>query len=155
MPRKNKLKIAQQPADDASAEQPVTGRRGRKKERRKANPETQHRLRNVLFALIVVFLLAIIGTMVASQLLPEYEILTLPRKAIATVMEPIQDYFSSGTGWFFNYLRRLKLRSNLEYEYEQQRQYKRRDREKNVTKDRAYLVSELSGLSAREHRKRI
>ena len=39
--------------------------------------------------------------------------------SIARVMEPIQDYFSSGTGWFFNYIRRLKLRSNLEYEYEQ------------------------------------
>ena len=119
MPRKQKMKIAQQPADALAAEQPAAGRRGRKKEKRKANPEAQHRLRNVLFVLIVVFLLAVIGIMVASQLLPEYEILTLPRKAIATVMEPIQDYFSSGTGWFFNYIRRLKLRSNLEYEYEQ------------------------------------
>lgn len=118
MPRKKEINALQEPAD-AAAQKPQQSSRAQKREKRKINPEARHRVRNVLFALIVVFLLAVIGCMVAAQLLPEYEILSLPRKAIATVMQPVQQYFSGGTGWFFNYLRRLKLRSNLEYEYEQ------------------------------------
>ena len=90
--------------------------RSRKK---KNNPEAFHRIRSLIFAFVVIVLLSVIGTMVASRLLPEYAILDLPRKAIATVMKPIQDYFSTGTGWLVNYVRRLKLRSNIEYEYEQ------------------------------------
>lgn len=89
------------------------------KKAKKANPETHHRVRTAAFVLIVVFLLGVIACMVAAQLLPEYEILSLPRKAVARVMQPVQQAFSSGTGWFFNYVQRLKIRSNIEYEYEQ------------------------------------
>lgn len=94
-------------------------RRRRERNGKKArNPEVLHRVRNILFAFIVVILLTVIGFMIASHLLPEYEFLNIPRKAIAWVMEPVQTYFSTGTGWFFNYIHRLKLRSNIEYEYE-------------------------------------
>jgi len=115
MPRRKKAKAAPE-QEQAPVEQAEARPAGKKK---KKDPEAHRRLRNIAFALIVVVLLGVIASMVASQLLPEYEILSLPRKAIARVMEPIQQYFSSGTGWFFNYMQRLKLRGNLEYEYEQ------------------------------------
>lgn len=88
------------------------------KKDKKRNPDTVRRLRNISFILIVVVLLGIIASMVASQLLPEYEILSMPRRVVAAVMKPIQEAFSSGSGWFFDYIQRLKLRSNIEYEYE-------------------------------------
>ena len=114
MPRKNKKDDTQEKAESTPKAPAAKRRRGKK-----ADPDARHRLRNTAFALIVIVLLAVISTMIASQLLPEYEILTLPRKAIASVMEPIQTYFSSGTSWLANYVQRLKLRSNIEYEYEQ------------------------------------
>ncbi len=114
MPRNKQINTTQVPAE--SEEKPLAQKHHRSKNK---NPEAHHRLRSVLFVLIVIFLLAVISVMVASRLLPEYEILNLPRKTIARVMEPIQTYFSSGTGWVFDYIQRLKLRSNIEYEYEQ------------------------------------
>ena len=102
-----------------SAESEVVGGKKIRTKKKKKNPEAFHRIRTLIFAFVVIVLLSVIGTMVASHLLPEYAILDLPRKAIATVMKPIQDYFSTGTGWLVNYVRRLKLRSNIEYEYEQ------------------------------------
>ena len=116
MPRKRKEAL-HPPVDPAEvAPQAEDGKKAEKKKNK--NPEAHRRIRNVAFVLIVVFLLGIIASMVASQLLPEYEILSLPRKAIATVMQPIQQTFSTGTGWFFEYIQRLKLRNNIEYEYE-------------------------------------
>lgn len=97
--------------DDASAV------RSEKKEK-KRNPYAARRLRNIVFLLIVVVLLTTIVSMVAAQLLPEFEFLNLPRKTVAAVMRPVQEAFSSGSGWFFDYVQRLKLRSNIEYEYE-------------------------------------
>ena len=113
MPRKRKIDATQE-----KAEAPETVQE-KKRPRKKADPGVRHRLRNIAFAFIVVVLLLTIGVMIASRLLPEYEILNLPRKAIAYVMQPTQNYFSSGTGWLVNYVQRLKLRSNIEYEYEQ------------------------------------
>ena len=93
MPRKRKIDATQE-----KAEAPETVQE-KKRPRKKADPEVRHRLRNIAFAFIVVVLLLTIGVMIASRLLPEYEILNLPRKAIAYVMQPVQNYFSSGTGW--------------------------------------------------------
>ena len=116
MPRKETESMTQ---NQENAEKKPLIQKRRDKKRKGADPEAHHRLRNILFALIVVVLLAVMGTMIASRLLPEYEILNIPRKAIAWIMQPVQSYFSSGTGWFVDYIQRLKLRSNIEYEYEQ------------------------------------
>ena len=99
--------------EQAVTDQEQKTRKRRERKNKKADPEAHHRLRLIAFVMIVVVLLSVMATMIASRLLPEYEILNLPRKAIAWVMEPVQTYFSSGTGWFFDYLHRLKLRSNI------------------------------------------
>ena len=116
MPRNRKMEPA---GEQAVTDQEQKTRKRRERKNKKADPEAHHRLRLIAFVMIIVVLLSVMATMIASRLLPEYEILNLPRKAIAWVMEPVQTYFSSGTGWFFDYLHRLKLRSNIEYEYEQ------------------------------------
>ncbi len=117
MPRKKKQKnISQSESDSASQAAISTDQASKNK---KADPDKQHRRKTIAFALIIIVLLGIIASMVASQLLPEYKILAMPRKAVAMVMAPVQRYFSSGTNWFVNYIQRLKLRSNIEYEYEQ------------------------------------
>jgi len=115
MLRKKQAEAEQQEKETLDAEQ----MQKKNKKKRKPDPEAHHRARTAAFVLIVVFLLAVIASMVASQLLPEYQVLALPRKAVATIMQPVQRVFSSGTGWFFNYVQRLKIRSNIEYEYEQ------------------------------------
>ncbi|MBQ9300259.1 MAG: rod shape-determining protein MreC [Clostridia bacterium] len=117
MPRKQKDGAAVSEQD--SLNKNLLQEKHRSKKSRKSDPEAHHRLRNVAFALIVVLLLLVMGFMIASRLLPEYSFLNIPRRAIAWVMQPVQSYFSSGTGWFVEYIQRLKLRSNIEYEYEQ------------------------------------
>ncbi len=114
MPRGRKNKMP----EDIKENDSINGN-GSERKKKKKNPETSQRLRNIIFAVIVVLLLAVIGSMVATNLLPEYPILSLPSRAIAKVMQPVQNYFSNGTGWLVNYVKRLKLRSNIEYEYEQ------------------------------------
>lgn len=101
--------------NDTSASSDVN----RKKREKKRNSDGGRFVRNTAFALIVVVLLGTISCLVASQFFPEMKFLDYPRRAVAYVMRPVQQAFSSGTGWFFDYIERLKIRSNIEYEYEQ------------------------------------
>ena len=94
-------------------------RRSKDKEGKKKNHETGRGLRNAAFALIVLVLLATITSLITFQFFPEMKFLDIPRRAISYVMKPVQEAFSSGTGWFFDYVRRVKIRNNIEYEYEQ------------------------------------
>ncbi len=115
MLRKKKQESAAEHTEEnkGAAQEERSSKKGKKR-----NPDTVRRFRNTAFALIVVILLGTIVSMVASQLLPEYAVLSMPRRIVAAVMRPVQEAFSSGSGWFFNYMQRLKLRSNIEYEYE-------------------------------------
>lgn len=113
MPSKKNKDLHEQQAQQAG-EPKTAGKRGGKKDHSKA----RRGLRNAAFFLIVVLLLGVIGCMVASQILTEFELLELPRRVVANIMRPVEEAFSSGTGWFFDYVKRLKLRSNIEYEYE-------------------------------------
>ena len=114
LPHKKKKDNAPQQEAEATEQQSVKRGAGKKKD----HTEAKHRLRNTAFALIVVVLLGVIGCMIASQFFPEISVLDLPRRVVANVMRPVEEAFSSGTGWFFDYVKRLKLRSNIEYEYE-------------------------------------
>ena len=117
MPRKN-----ENPAADLAKEALKKKKREKKKSdgnKKSKNKETGKKLRNVAFALIVVLLLGIITSLITFQFFPEMQFLDIPRRAISYVMKPVQEVFSSGTGWFFDYVRRVKIRNNIEYEYEQ------------------------------------
>lgn len=116
MPRKN-----ENPAEELAKEALKKKKREEKKANAKKskNNETGKKLKNVAFALIVVLMLGIITSLITFQFFPEMKFLDLPRRAISYVMKPVQEVFSSGTGWFFDYVRRVKIRNNIEYEYEQ------------------------------------
>ena len=82
--------------------------------------ETNHRaLKKLIFAIVTGILLLFIGSMIASQFFINAPILDIPRKIIAQVVTPIQAAFAKSTDGIVGYLRKLKLRSNFEYEYEQ------------------------------------
>lgn len=109
----NKAEVSQEKARKVqNAKKPEVRKKGK-------NPETGKKLRNIVFAFIVVLLLGVITCLITFQFFPEMKILDVPRRAISYVMKPVQEAFSSGTGWFFDYVRRLKIRNNIEYEYEQ------------------------------------
>ena len=103
LPHKKKKDNAPQQEAEATEQQSVKRGAGKKKD----HTEAKHRLRNTAFALIVVVLLGVIGCMIASQFFPEISVLDLPRRVVANVMRPVEEAFSSGTGWFFDYVKRL------------------------------------------------
>lgn len=91
----------------------------KKKLRERAGNERQRALVRVAGVGLMVALLVVIVMMVAAQFYPDIALLDAPRRFVARVITPVQTAFSSATDGVAGYLRRLKLRSNLEYEYEQ------------------------------------
>ena len=67
---------------------------------------------------IMILLSLIILSMVAAQFFPEIAMLEAPRRFVARTITPIQRTFATATEGIVSYLRKLKLRSTLEYEYE-------------------------------------
>ena len=84
--------------------------------RKKAAPGSKQWLATVArFAVLFVLALAIFS-MVASQFFPDLAFLEAPRRFVARVITPIQRTFATATDGIVGYLRKLKLRSNLEHE---------------------------------------
>lgn len=95
-----------------------------KKPREQENPiqiqpekKERPRLRKLVAWLVCVFLIFVIGVMVFASILPEEKLLQVPGSVVADTVAPVQNIFSAVTNAVVNYLRTLKLRSNLEYEY--------------------------------------
>lgn len=99
-----------------------TKKRGEKKKlREQSGGELQRALTRIAGVGIVVALLAVIVMMIAAQFFPEMTFLNAPRQLIARVITPVQRSFSSVTDGVVGYLRRMKLASNIEAEYEKLR----------------------------------
>lgn len=75
------------------------------------------RLRKIVAWIVCGFLLFIIGIMVFASIFPKEGILQVPGQAVADTVTPVQNIFASATNAVVGYLRTLKYRSNLEYEY--------------------------------------
>ena len=88
-------------------------RKGRVK---KPAGEAQKGIARLLGAVAALLLVATIAVMVLSQFF-DTPMLQAPRRAVARVITPIQRAFAAGTDFIVDYLRTLKLRSNLEAEY--------------------------------------
>lgn len=119
MLRKEKKSIEKVEASQEKVRKFQASDKSEGKKKKAKSPEKGRALRNTAFALIVVLLLGTITCLITFQFFPELKILDVPRRAISYVMKPVQEVFSSGTGWFFDYVRRVKIRNNIEYEYEQ------------------------------------
>lgn len=87
---------------------------------RKGQPEAPKKelfsLKNVIRGTIAIVLAAIVGMSVLAQF-SDISILDAPRRWIASAVQPIQSVFSSAVDGVVQYLYKLKLRSNIEYEY--------------------------------------
>lgn len=70
---------------------------------------------------IVVALLVVIVMMIASVFFPDVGLLAAPRAWIGRVVTPVQSIFSKATDGVVAYLRKLKIRSNIEYELDNAR----------------------------------
>ncbi len=84
-----------------------------KKERREVNPNLVKygkRLIGVLFTLVLV-------AMLFARIMPETDVLKTPENGITQAVTPIQNAFANVTDVVVSYLRKLKLRANLEIEY--------------------------------------
>lgn len=90
----------------------------KKKLKEQSGSERQQTVIRLGSIALVMALLAVIVMMIASQFF-DAAILEPPRKLVAQVITPVQRTFGSATDGLVAYLRKLKLRSNLEYEYEQ------------------------------------
>lgn len=67
---------------------------------------------------IMLALLVVIVSMIASQFFPDFTFLDAPRQMVARVITPVQKTFAGATDAVVEYLRKLKYRSTLEEEYE-------------------------------------
>ncbi|NLD33737.1 MAG: hypothetical protein GX653_02385 [Clostridiales bacterium] len=92
-----------------------------RKQRERGGSERQSTLIRIAGIGMIVALLTVVVMMIASVFFPASGLLAKPREMIARVVTPIQRTFSTATDGIVTYLRQLKLRSNLEHEYEQLR----------------------------------
>ena len=75
-------------------------------------------LRRVLLVAITVVIMLLLGVMVLYRVMPGApDMLSQPESLVARIITPIQSAFSSVTESIAGYMRTLKLRANLEAEY--------------------------------------
>ena len=95
-----------------------TAPRKRKKKRSGDADERKSFLRSLVIVAVCVFLFLMVAVMVVSNFV-SHPLLNVPRRIVTTVITPVQRAFSGVTDSVAGYLRTLKIRGNLEYEYEQ------------------------------------
>ena len=109
--------------DDEEGEEIVPGVRKRKKkfkpnvEEKRARKSDHSRLRSVVLALISLLVLAFLGLMLLARIMPDVSLLQAPEGALSRILTPVQTVFSGITESVAGYMRTLKLRANIEAEY--------------------------------------
>lgn len=74
-------------------------------------------IRGIILGLVTVLLLSVIASYIFHRVAPNVPYLGLPENVVGNVVTPVQDFFSGLTETVFGYFRTLKLRANLENEY--------------------------------------
>jgi len=93
----------------------------RSKRRKKRSGDADERkgfIRSIAVAAVCVFVFLMVALMIVSNFV-SHPILNIPRRIVTAVVTPVQRLFSGLTESVAGYLRTLKIRGNLEYEYEQ------------------------------------
>ena len=109
---------------DETASRPQKGKKsGKKTKRKKKNASQAEEKRSFIKLMAIVLvcgaLFIMAAMMVLSNFIPNLPILTVPRRIVTSIIAPVQSVFSGVTDSVAAYLRTLKIRGNLEYEYEQ------------------------------------
>lgn len=121
----SKLADAVGDTDEAEEDDAVIGRgkiKGKKAPRirpqeKRERKQLPRRLRTVWLVAITLVIVGTLGMMLLSQIMPGMAFLKLPEGIVSQVVTPAQSVFSGITESFFGYMRTLKLRANLETEY--------------------------------------
>lgn len=95
---------------------------GKKKSRKKKNASQAEEKRGFVKLMAIILVCGTIFLMVAVMVMSNFishPILTVPRRIVTGLIAPVQSVFSDITDSVVSYLRMLKIRGNLEYEYEQ------------------------------------
>jgi len=74
-------------------------------------------LRGIILILITVILLGTVGAYIFHRIIPSAPLLGTPENVIGNVVTPVQSFFSGLAETFTGYFRSMKLRANLESEY--------------------------------------
>lgn len=101
-----------QPAENIK-EQP----KKKKKETKRRNDSKPRWLRVIMIILCCAVLIGMIAIMIVARVVGDNALLFAPESFVGRIVTPIQTAFSGVTDQVVDYLRRLKLRSNLEIEY--------------------------------------
>ena len=96
-----------------------TGKKSRKKQSASQAEEKRSFIKLIAIVLVCGALFLMAAMMVMSNFIPGIASLTLPRRIITGLLSPVQAAFADVTDSVASYLRTLKIRGNLEYEYEQ------------------------------------
>ena len=116
-------KAAERPEEiDENPDRKKKTKDGKKKSRKKKNKPARDDRRSFVKSLCIIcicgFLFVTVALMVVSNFLSS-PLLALPRQMVTKVITPVQSVFSQVTDSVVGYLRMLKIRGNIEYEYEQ------------------------------------
>ena len=74
-------------------------------------------IRGIVLTLITLILLLTAGSYILRRLIPGIDALSAPENAVSSIFTPIQTFFSGITESVAGYFRSMKLRSNIEAEY--------------------------------------
>lgn len=105
---------------DEKGKKPPKKRSNKKKKKKKG--QTDEDRRNFLKSMVIILICAVLFLGVALMVLSSFishPLLALPRQMVTSIITPVQNAFSGLTDDIVGYLRMLKIRGNLEYEYEQ------------------------------------
>ena len=74
-------------------------------------------LRSLILTLVTLFLLMTAGSYILHRIIPGFPVLGAPENIISAIVTPVQTFFSGITENVAGYFRSLKLRGNIEAEY--------------------------------------
>ena len=81
-------------------------------------PRKSHPLiRGLILVVVTLILVSVAASYIFHRISPQTPYLGLPENAIGSVVTPVQDFFSGLTETVFGFFRSMKLRANIETEY--------------------------------------
>lgn len=92
--------------------------RKRNKKKKGGSQRQPRHISQIAGIAIILVLLVIIFSMIASQFFPDFAFLDTPRRVVTRIITPVQKTFAGATDMVAGYLRKLKYRSTLEEEYQ-------------------------------------
>ncbi len=94
-------------------------RKKKKKSRKKKATDDRHTFLKTIAVILVCGFLFLTATLLVVSNFIEHPLLAMPRQIISSVVSPVQRFFSNVTDSVVDYLRMLKIRGEIEYQYEQ------------------------------------